>query len=600
MLPAVDTIWQLSVMEVPDDGDFDHLTHPVSSYNRDTLRDGFRRLAEHDGRVVFHAGTTYDVPVIKLLTGTDLRAILGPNLIDTLVLSRLGNPEKSGGHSIESWGGTAGVPKVVHSDWTQWSPAMEHRCEIDVRISAHVWKRLRPMLKRMPVACSIEHETAYRVFNMCQRGIHFNTPLARDVLDEFMCERETALEVSDRLLPTWYFPKTKKSFEDVPYKVLKNKPNRNHWGQGILDPGVPYTEVRRLKLEVTRDDIALYLKRTYKWKPTQRTKTGKPQVDDEVLRGLPWEEAQAFADYFKVDKVIGYMNSEIQKNGRGGGWLHHVTNEGKLHAGFIPLTAVTGRPSCVAPNLQQVPTDGRVRQLFIPRPGWKLVGVDADGQELRCLGHYLYPYDGGEYAREVDQGDIHSRVQKLIGFHTRDGTKPAEYGLIYGAGNPKLGLIALQDALSVGKTLNVSLGTRGKQIRAAIMSGITGFEALLNDVRIMASNRRRLRGLDGRTLWVRSPHSALNLLLQSAGIIHMKQAISIVNDRLAHEGLVEDKDYGLVLWVHDELQFEAHPDVAEVVGETAAKAISEAGEMLKFRLPMPGTAQVGNNWKETH
>jgi DNA polymerase I-like protein with 3'-5' exonuclease and polymerase domains len=416
-----------------------------------------------------------------------------------------------------------------------------------------------------------------------------------------MEEREVALKVADEMLPTWYFPKTKKSFDEVPHKVLKNKPNRNHWGRdGVLDPGVPYTEVRHLKLEVTRDDIALYLRRTYGWKPTQRTKTGKPKVDDEVLRGLPWPEAQAFADYFKVDKVIGYMNSEIQKNGRGGGWLHHVTQEGKLHAGFIPLTAVTGRPSCVAPNLQQVPTDGRVRQLFGARPGWKLVGVDADGQELRCLGHYLYPYDSGEYAREVVEGDIHSRVQKLIGFHTRDGTKPAEYGLIYGAGNPKLGLIALQDALSAGKVLTVPLGTRGKQIREAIMSGITGFEELLNDVRLAASHRRRLRGLDGRTLWVRSPHSALNLLLQSAGIIHMKQAIAIVNERLDAAGLVEDEDYGLVLWVHDELQFEARPDVAEEVGKIAAKAIEDAAVMLKFRVPMTGTYQIGDNWKETH
>jgi hypothetical protein len=155
----------------------------------------------------------------------------------------------------------------------------------------------------MPVACRIEHETAHRVFEMCNRGINFNEPLAREVLDEFMEEREVALKVADEMLPMWFFPKTKKSFEDVPHRVLKNKPNRNHWGQGILDPGVPYTEVRHLKLEVTRDDIALYLRRTYGWKPTQRTKTGKPKVDDEVLRGLPWPEAQAFADYLKVDKV---------------------------------------------------------------------------------------------------------------------------------------------------------------------------------------------------------------------------------------------------------------------------------------------------------
>jgi hypothetical protein len=159
LLPDVTRIWQLSVMEVPDDGDFDHLTHPVSSYNRDTLEAGIRRLSTHDGRVVFHAGTTYDVPALYKVCGIDLRTA-APTLVDTLVLSRLGNPEKSGGHSIESWGNTAGVPKVAHNDWSKWSPEMEYRCEIDVRITGHVWHRLRPMLKKMPVACAIEHATA--------------------------------------------------------------------------------------------------------------------------------------------------------------------------------------------------------------------------------------------------------------------------------------------------------------------------------------------------------------------------------------------------------------------------------------------------------
>jgi DNA polymerase I-like protein with 3'-5' exonuclease and polymerase domains len=55
-----------------------------------------------------------------------------------------------------------------------------------------------------------------------------------------------------------------------------------------------------------------------------------------------------------------------------------------------------------------------------------------------------------------------------------------------------------------------------------------------------------------------------------------------------------------MLWVHDEFQFECKPEVAELLGKTAAAVIEEAGQLLGFRVPMTGTYQVGANWSETH
>ena len=154
--------------------------------------------------------------------------------------------------------------------------------------------------------------------------------------------------------------------------------------------------------------------------------------------------------------------------------------------------------------------------------------------------------------------------------------------------------------MSVGKTLTRSLKAEGARIRKAILTSITGYKQLSEAIKAKAQRRGRLRGLDGRTLWVRSPHSALNLLLQSAGIIHMKMTISMVDEALAAVGLKEDEDYALVLWVHDELQFEARPEVAELVGKTAAKCVEDAAVKLGFRLPMTGGYMVGDDWSQTH
>lgn len=581
LLPEASRVHQISVL--PEG------TTEVESYNGDTIDAGLERLRAAD-RLVFHAGLTYDLPVLKKVE----RLMLDPGkVIDTLVLSRLGNPERPAGHSLEAWGDTLGHAKVKHDDWTKWSPEMEHRCNEDVMITAKVWERLSPMLQKMPRAVEIEHMTARVVHTMCQRGIHFNEAEAIKLLDALLVELETARTAADAVLPALFF--------GLKEKCLKSDANKAHWGHGAIQGGVPWTEVKNKKLQVgSRDDVALYLKRTYGWTGTQKTKTGKTQITDDILRELPYPEAKSFADYYKVEKLISQLNSEINKAGKGGGWLHHVTSEGKLHAGFIPLKAVTGRPACAAPNLQQVSTDVRARSLFEPRPGWRMVGVDADGQELRCLGHYLWPYDGGEYAREVVEGDIHTRIQKLVGFHTRKGTKPVQYGLIYGAGDPRLGFIAAQDCLAAKQPTPRNHRNRGREIRRAIMEGIVGFKDLDNMVKDRAKMHGKLKGLDGRTLWVRSPHSALNLLLQSCGIIHMKQVIATMDASLREEGLLENRDYGLILWVHDELQFEAPPAVAELVGKVVAQCVETAGLELGIRTPMSGTYKIGNNWKETH
>jgi DNA polymerase-1 len=549
--------------------------------------------------LIAHNGITYDLPVLAKIAGVHLDV---NKMIDTLVLSRLGNPERPGGHSMAAWGETFGIPKPVHEDWSQWSEDMAHRCTEDTKINVKTWERLQPMLEAMPEAVEIEHKVAISIHRMCEDGIYFDTTGGMQLLDDLMRETEAAREVIQLGLPYIYYPKHGFKVDgEAKSKVLKRDPNKAHWGRGILEGGVPYTEVGYRQLQIgSRMDMVRYLQDKYDWVPTQKTKGGQPQLNDEVLRAMPYPETQQLADYFKAEKVKGYLNGEPNKSGRGGGWLHHVTNEGKLHASFIPLTAVTGRPSCVAPNLQQVPTDTRVRQLFRPRPGWTMVGCDADGQELRCLGHYLSRYDEGDYGREVVNGDIHSRVQELIGFNSRSITKNVEYGMIYGAGNPKLGQIAQIDALSVGKTLKGDLGRIGGRIRKRLMEGIPALKKLIDDVQKKAKLTGKLKGLDGRTLWVRSPHSALNLVLQSSGIIHMKKAIAMMDQALLDVGLVRGEHYSLMLWVHDELQFECMPEHAELLGRTAAKVIEDAAVSLGFRVPMTGTYSIGSNWSETH
>jgi DNA polymerase I-like protein with 3'-5' exonuclease and polymerase domains len=154
------------------------------------------------------------------------------------------------------------------------------------------------------------------------------------------------------------------------------------------------------------------------------------------------------------------------------------------------------------------------RKLWTIPKGYKLVGCDASGLELRMLAHYMNDYD---YTEEVISGDIHTANQKSAGLATRDQAKTFIYAFLYGAGDEKIGTI-----VGGGK------GT-GRTVKKKFLDNTPALKSLRERV-TLASKRGYLIGLDGRRIWVRSEHSALNSLLQGAGAIIMKKALVLLDE----------------------------------------------------------------------
>jgi DNA polymerase I-like protein with 3'-5' exonuclease and polymerase domains len=184
----------------------------------------------------------------------------------------------------------------------------------------------------------------------------------------------------------------------------------------------------------------------------------------------------------------------------------------------------------------------------------------------------------------------------------RDGMKRCIYGLIYGAGNWKLGQIYAQTLLDQGLPAipTSQYQKEGRRVRNAIEENIVGYKELTKQVKAKAKLAGKLTGLDGRTLWVRGLHSALNLLLQSGGIIVVKEAMRIAPEELAMADLYEDRDYWPVMWVHDEWQVEALPEKAPMIGARLANTFTTAGENLGVRCRLDGEFKVGTDWSMTH
>lgn len=218
-----------------------------------------------------------------------------------------------------------------------------------------------------------------------------------------------------------------------------------------------------------------------------------------------------------------------------------------------------------------------MRSLFIPSPGNSLVGVDLSGLELRCLAHYM---EDKTYTSILLNGDIHAHNMKAWEVGDRDLGKRLTYACLYGGGDALLG-----DILGGGQL-------DGKRARKRFLANLPALAKLIKNVQKVVKGRGWLRSLDGRPTY--SPdHAALNSLLQSAGAIIAKEWVSLLSAKLPEGAL-------LVAMVHDEVQLDCHPSVAEQVGELCVEAAGQAGRNLSMKLPITAGYQIGRSWAETH
>jgi len=115
-------------------------TNSVRSFGPDQLQEGLEYL-QSATKLVGHNIVGYDLPVIKKLMGVDLEP--GRKIVDTLVLSRLFNPTREGGHGLESWGYRLRSPKIEHNEFDQFTPEMLKYCEQDVALNFKVFNSLK-------------------------------------------------------------------------------------------------------------------------------------------------------------------------------------------------------------------------------------------------------------------------------------------------------------------------------------------------------------------------------------------------------------------------------------------------------------------------
>jgi DNA polymerase I-like protein with 3'-5' exonuclease and polymerase domains len=535
--------------------------------------DNLREYLKGVSLIVMHNGISFDAPVLNRLWKTKIRL---NQVYDTLIVSRLLDPSRENGHSLEAWGQTLGFHKIDYAKvwtWLMDRPQayagecfdlphyglLDDYCVRDVEVTAKLYLKLvndfnekQFSLESLELEQSVAAIIAQQERNGFKLDQIYTTCLLTDI-------KSRVAEIYERMQSRWP-PVTVERYSDKTGKRLKDS-------VVTFNPG-------------SRQQIGERLKELG-WKPKEFTETGIPKIDETVLAGIKIPEAQVIAEYLMLNKRISQIES----------WMEAVGKDGRVHGKVITNGAVTGRMTHSSPNMAQIPNAGSIygpecRECWTVEEGNVLVGCDASGLELRMLAHYMKDND---YVRTVCEGsskdgtDVHTVNQRAAGLASRDNAKTFIYAFLYGAGDAKIGSIVGGSARD------------GTKLKAKFLQQTPALAKLIERVSKQAS-KGWVPGLDGRRIWVRSEHSALNSLLQGAGAIVMKKALVIFDDkRKANNWPVK-----YVANVHDEAQLECPKDIAEEVGKAFKQSIIEAGEHYKLRCPLDGEYKIGANWRQTH
>lgn len=542
--------------------------------------------------LVGHNIIGYDIPALNKLASLKIREDI--NIVDTLILSRLAyyDADFSFSHSLNAYGQRLGFPKGDHSDWTKYSPEMDEYCKRDVDVTVKVLQHLRRKTGQWLPDTALELEQAVQTIIVQQHlnGWLFDVKAAQTLHVELLDKMDNAeRELHEVFKPIKSF--VPKKYPTTAYKkdgtksqallrqealgcdtfIIDGQPQWGYYEDLTFNPG-------------SGQHIHKFIEHYFGKQRWEMTDKGTPRTDAKSLKKMfkDKEFATPLLHYQEVKKLLGQLAEGDNA------WLKQVRDNNRIHGSANILGAVTGRFTHSNPNMAQVPSvkafkGVESRSLFCVPKGYKLVGCDASGLELRTLSHYLAKHDGGEYGKKLIEEDIHTANQVAAGLPTRDNAKTFIYGFLYGAGDAKIGEIVKGSSAD------------GKRLKQQFLSKTKGLDKLVKGVQ-QAAKRGYLIGVTGRRLFVRSPHAALNVLLQSAGAYIMKYYLVHVTGELQKAGV----EFYHVGNIHDELQLQVKEEDVDKCVSILNNGWSVVEKRLNWRCQLDGEAKIGNNWADTH
>jgi len=329
----------------------------------------------------------------------------------------------------------------------------------------------------------------------------------------------------------------------------------------------------------------------------RKTPTGQPSTAEDVLEELAaaYDLPRLIIEYRGLSKLKSTYTDKLPLQ------INRAT--GRVHTSYQQAVAATGRLSSADPNLQNIPIRSpegrRIRQAFIGPKGWRIVAADYSQIELRIMAHLSG--DAGLLNAFAEDRDIHQATAAEVFGMTIDTVtadlrrtaKMINFGLIYG-----------MSAFGLATRLGIERGQAAKYVEL-YFERYPGVRRYMDETRQLARERGYVETVIGRRLYLQEIQSrnaglrqgaeraAINAPMQGTAADIIKRAMIDV-DRWLTESKLQAR---LIMQVHDELVFEAHPDATDALIEGVRKRMCQAAEL---RVPLKVDVGVGDNWDEAH
>lgn len=276
---------------------------------------------------------------------------------------------------------------------------------------------------------------------------------------------------------------------------------------------------------------------------------------------------------------------------------------GRVHTSYHQAVTSTGRLSSSDPNLQNIPirtAEGRrIRQAFIPEPGWRMLAADYSQIELRIMAHLsgdeglLRAFASGADVHRATAAEVFGLPLEQVSAEQRRSAKAINFGLIYG-----------MSAFGLARQLGIDRGAAQDYVDR-YFARYPGVKAYMENTRRQAIDRGYVETVLGRRLYLRdirarnpqlrqaAERAAINAPMQGTAADIIKQAMLAV-DRWLQESRFPAR---MLMQVHDELVFEVEENAVAEAGEQIRAAMIAAAAL---RVPLEVDVGVGDNWDEAH
>jgi hypothetical protein len=612
LLDEVETVWCGVVM--------DHATGDSSEYGPNDIMELIHHLDSYDV-LIGHNSIAFDFPVLRKLYGWEYHG----KKVDTLLMSRTQRPNRkspkestSGPHSVESWGIRLGGRKIQNEVWDHYHPKILERCKQDVHIQYRLlkallkegrgedWREAHILNAKLFHYLQLQEEYGWRVDR--ERIIHNIAQLNRWIgkIDSALADKLPLVREILETKKDGEYNYVRKPFKkDGTYSKYCGEYLANYPDDTNVSISGPFARVGFRPVDLDKQkEVKDYLLELG-WKPEQYNyndagdRTSAKLSKNDHFHGIQGGLGKLIAKRVQCKHRIGTLE----------GWIKLIREDGRISAKVNGIAA-TGRLR--HKDIVNVPSPHsgsffakQMRQVFITRPGWVLVGVDSKGNQVRQLAARMGDEaftEAALFGTKEAGTDIHAFNQKRSGAPSRSQAKNFFYGFIFGAGPATIAStikISVKKAKELMKNYFDEMPLLKKCVDELTKQWQETAQKWYQDGRWIYKNGK-IEGLDGRPIMVDSEHKILCYALQSDEAIQMGRAYVKFHEEAEANGYERGKVWGAVIWMHDEIQFECHPDIADDLGRMACDAITEAGEYYNIACPHEGEYDIGENWYETH